>query len=134
MTVDGVLLAAWNDLRNHSPGGFSWGYAGSGPSQLASASSPTIFIKRATAPSWPTLTALALYHDFKLITPLQGDWQFNTHVVADTVNMVVKRASATLFPPRRCSLRWRPSAWFGISTSVTDRPSHPKPMRSKDAR
>lgn len=23
------------DLRNHSPTGFSWGYAGSGPSQLA---------------------------------------------------------------------------------------------------
>lgn len=28
-------LAARYDLRNHSPDGFSWGYHGSGPSQLA---------------------------------------------------------------------------------------------------
>lgn len=24
-----------NDLRDHSPGGFAWGYSGSGPAQLA---------------------------------------------------------------------------------------------------
>ena len=28
-------LAPRNDLRNHSPTGFSWGYNGSGPAQLA---------------------------------------------------------------------------------------------------
>lgn len=28
-------LALALDVRNHSPSGFSWGYAGSGPSQLA---------------------------------------------------------------------------------------------------
>ena len=30
-----VPLASRADLRNHSPTGFSWGYAGSGPAQLA---------------------------------------------------------------------------------------------------
>ena len=31
----GYLLPPRYDLRNHSPDGFSWGYAGSGPSQLS---------------------------------------------------------------------------------------------------
>lgn len=31
------LLPPHNDLRNHSPDGFSWGYLGSGPAQLAMA-------------------------------------------------------------------------------------------------
>jgi hypothetical protein len=30
-----VALDPRNDLRNHSPDGFAWGYMGSGPSQLA---------------------------------------------------------------------------------------------------
>lgn len=29
------LLPLPNDLRNHSPDGFSWGYSGSGPAQLS---------------------------------------------------------------------------------------------------
>lgn len=33
--VDGELLPQRQDLRNHSPGGFEWGYAGSGPAQLS---------------------------------------------------------------------------------------------------
>jgi hypothetical protein len=35
--LDGVLLdpRPSQALRNHSPDGFNWGYAGSGPSQLA---------------------------------------------------------------------------------------------------
>ena len=34
---DGVILSPRRSLeiRNHSPDGFSWGYAGSGPAQLA---------------------------------------------------------------------------------------------------
>jgi Family of unknown function (DUF6166) len=32
---DGSSLPSRCDLRNHSPTGFSWGYGGSGPSQLA---------------------------------------------------------------------------------------------------
>jgi hypothetical protein len=30
-----TLLIPRNDLRNHSPVGFNWGYGGSGPAQLA---------------------------------------------------------------------------------------------------
>jgi hypothetical protein len=35
VTVDGVALDPRHDLVNHSPDGFEWGYAGSGPAQLA---------------------------------------------------------------------------------------------------
>ena len=35
VTVDGKSLDLHNDLRNHSPDGFSWGYSGSGPAQLS---------------------------------------------------------------------------------------------------
>jgi hypothetical protein len=99
VTVDGVLLDARNDLRNHSPGGFSWGYAGSGPSQLALGILAHHFHQAGDSPELADAKALALYHDFKLklITPLQGDWQFDTHVVADTVNMVVTEESERYF-------------------------------------
>jgi hypothetical protein len=36
--VDGYadyLLSTRNDIRNHSPDGFEWGFGGSGPAQLA---------------------------------------------------------------------------------------------------
>lgn len=35
VTVDGRRLNPRNDLWNHSPTGFEWGYGGSGPAQLA---------------------------------------------------------------------------------------------------
>lgn len=35
VTANGLPLNPRLDLRNHSPSGFSWGYMGSGPSQLA---------------------------------------------------------------------------------------------------
>jgi len=35
VTVDGRPLDPRNKVRNHSPDGFEWGYAGSGPAQLA---------------------------------------------------------------------------------------------------
>src|SRR5712664_3316643 len=35
VTVDGEPLDPRNDLFNHSPDGFQWGYGGSGPAQLA---------------------------------------------------------------------------------------------------
>jgi hypothetical protein len=35
VTVDGSPLDPRNDLFNHSPDGFAWGYGGSGPAQLA---------------------------------------------------------------------------------------------------
>jgi hypothetical protein len=35
VTVDGRPLSPRQDLWNHSPTGFEWGYGGSGPAQLA---------------------------------------------------------------------------------------------------
>lgn len=35
VTVNGQPLNPRHDLYNHSPDGFEWGYAGSGPAQLA---------------------------------------------------------------------------------------------------
>lgn len=35
VTVDNQTLDPRNHIVNHSPSGFSWGYFGSGPSQLA---------------------------------------------------------------------------------------------------
>ena len=35
VTVDGEPLSPRLDLGNHSPSGFEWGYAGSGPAQLS---------------------------------------------------------------------------------------------------
>lgn len=35
VTVNGKPLNPRNDLCNHSPDGFEWGYEGSGPAQLA---------------------------------------------------------------------------------------------------
>lgn len=35
VTVDGRPLKKRFDIRKHSPAGFSWGYGGSGPAQLA---------------------------------------------------------------------------------------------------
>lgn len=35
VTVNNRPLDPRHDLRNHSPDGFSWGYGGSGPAQLA---------------------------------------------------------------------------------------------------
>ncbi len=35
VTVNDLPLNPRNELRNHSPTGFAWGYGGSGPAQLA---------------------------------------------------------------------------------------------------
>lgn len=35
VVVDGHPLPPCNDIMNHSPDGFAWGYEGSGPAQLA---------------------------------------------------------------------------------------------------
>ena len=107
VTVDGVPLPPRHDLANHSPEGFEYGYAGSCPSQLALGILAHHFHATGDNPGladdqrkslWDA-KALALHHDFKLklITPLQGDWQFDTHVVADTVSMVVKEKAERYF-------------------------------------
>ena len=54
-------LAGRRDLRNHSPDGLEWGYAGSGPAQLALALLADHF---GAGPGGVRLTT-ALYQDFK---------------------------------------------------------------------
>lgn len=56
-------------LRNHSPSGFAFGYAGSGPSQLALA----ILLEVTTEEK-----ALALYRDFKF--DFVSRWQIDDEV------------------------------------------------------
>ena len=100
VTVDGAPLPPRNDLKNHSPGGFAWGYAGSGPSQLALAILAHHFRNAGDGGELADAKALALYHEFKLklITPLTGDtWRFETHVVADTVNMIIVEEADRFF-------------------------------------
>jgi hypothetical protein len=60
-------LAERQDLRNHSPDGFSWGYLGSGPAQLALA-----ILADATGDD---VLALRCYQTFKqeMIAPLAQD-------------------------------------------------------------
>ena len=64
------------DLANHSPDGFSWGYSGSGPAQLALAI-VSDFVARVFEVSQATAGAVALrwYKHFKATTlaPLDGD-------------------------------------------------------------
>ena len=65
-------LAPRFDLMNHSPTGFSWGYGGSGPSQLALAILADHFGRHGSN------RALDLYQDFKwkCIAILPGDEGF----------------------------------------------------------
>lgn len=58
------------DLRSHSPTGFSWGYHGSGPAQLAFA---------ILADYAGDDVAMALYQDFKtaFIGHLQAKWEIS---------------------------------------------------------
>jgi len=98
--IDSAPLPPRNDLANHSPDGFEWGYAGSGPSQLALAILAYHFHDAGDAQELADAKALALYHPFKdkLIAPLPKEgWVFDSHVVADTVKMVVKGSSDHFF-------------------------------------
>lgn len=54
------LLSPRNDLRDHSPDGFEWGYGGSGPAQLALALCADIL--------QDDERARAVYQDFKFRT------------------------------------------------------------------
>lgn len=76
--VDGIRLDPGQSLkvRNHSPDGFSWGYSGSGPAQLALA-----ILLRAGVP--PEVARLH-YQDFKqkFIAPLpqESRWEIDIDV------------------------------------------------------
>ena len=71
MTVDGESLDPRLDLADHSPTGFSWGFGGSGPAQLALA---------VLADYLGDGAALELYQTFKwqVIAGLKADkWTFD---------------------------------------------------------
>ena len=93
VTVNGNPLLERHDLVNHSPEGFEWGYPGSGPSQLALAIRAHHFHHAGDEGELAEAKALALYQDLKLklvVTLPKEGWQLTSHVVADTVSMVVK--------------------------------------------
>lgn len=66
-----------NDLRNHSPDGFEWGYGGSGPTQLALAILADALGDDARA--------LKLYQQFKwaVINDLGDAWEISADQVRD---------------------------------------------------
>jgi len=65
--MERLPLAPSLKLRNHSPTGFSWGYAGSGPAQLALA----LLLDATSVPE----TAERWYQTFK--SNLVAKWDFN---------------------------------------------------------
>jgi hypothetical protein len=79
------LLPPRHDLRNHSPDGFEFGYAGSGPSQLALA-----LLADALGDDE---RAERLYQDFKfkVITRLEGD---RFEISEDDIKQTVARLEA----------------------------------------
>lgn len=78
ITVDGVKLdpSPSQKVWNHSPGGFSWGYAGSGPAQLALA----ILL----ASGIPEDDAVRLHQEFKFEfiagLPQNAGWELDIDV------------------------------------------------------
>lgn len=77
--IGGADLPLRLDLRNHSPTGFEWGYAGSGPAQLALAiCSKVVGDER----------ALKVYQSVKdqLFTPLDKDeWSLTSQLVGSMI-------------------------------------------------
>jgi len=73
--VDGALLSPTQsqDVINHSPDGFNWGYRGSGPSQLALAICLLLY---------PKEKAIGVYQDFKreIISNLKIDEDFEIEI------------------------------------------------------
>lgn len=81
VTVDGAELPMRLDLVDHSPAGFAWGYAGSGPSQLALAI--LAYELRDDA------LALALYMPFKdsVVSGFDGDaWVLRSEAIQTWVS------------------------------------------------
>ena len=74
----GKPLPQRQDLANHSPDGFEWGYGGSGPAQLA--------LAMCAYATGDDELALSVYQRFKreIIVPLKGYdiWQLDIEAVA----------------------------------------------------
>jgi hypothetical protein len=79
-----------NNIRNHSPTGFEWGYSGSGPAQLALALVADCMGKRfAIAPIYQRVKA-------KVIAGLPHDgWTLDEQVLRDAVADAMREADMT---------------------------------------
>lgn len=100
VSVDGAPLPPRNDLKNHSPDGCEWGYLGSGPAQLALAVLAHHFSAAGDSRQLADTKALALYQAFKvkLIATLPHEgWLVDSHVVADTLSMIIRENAERYF-------------------------------------
>lgn len=90
--VDGVPLDPRNDLRNHSPDGFSWGYGGSGPAQLALAILARHFRSRENGDE----LACEIYQQFKWLAtarlPIDLDWTLTSAEIDSLVAPLMPRS------------------------------------------
>ena len=72
-------------VRNHSPDGFSWGYGGSGPAQLALA----ILLEE-----YDEKTALYYYQDFKWEVianlPQSCNWSLDSQTIAKIMKRMIE--------------------------------------------
>lgn len=82
-----------NDIRDHSPTGFEWGFAGSGPAQLALALVADACGRR--------LAISSIYQKvkFRLVAHLPHDgWTLSEQQVVDAVLQAVSETEATAKP------------------------------------
>jgi hypothetical protein len=90
-TVERLTEVGWEALplepslkvNNHSPTGFSWGYLGSGPSQLALA----ILLDATQAGTRGAIEVTGVYQQFKTEVvagwPIDGTWEISADEVFD---------------------------------------------------
>jgi hypothetical protein len=94
VTCDGAELMTRNELRNHSPTGFEWGFNGSGPAQLALAMLCDFFRD--------DNKALEYYEEFKtdVIAPIGGaTWIIKSETIVEWARHKMKeRKSASKGP------------------------------------
>ena len=76
-----------NDLCNHSPDGFEWGYGGSGPGQLAFA---------LCVSEIPIGLAFEIYQDFKwrVVARLESEWVLPVKDVRDAIRAILSHRAA----------------------------------------
>ena len=82
VTCDGKPLNPRNDLRNHSPTGFEFGYGGSGPAQLALA---------ILAREFDDAFALEHYQEFKwaVISLIHSnEWEMTSKQIRESLSKV----------------------------------------------
>lgn len=85
VTVNGCPLDPRLDLRNHSPTGFEWGYAGSGPAQVALA----LLADHLAVDE----RALELYQEFKfavVATLPKQSWALTSDQIAQSLHTLAK--------------------------------------------